>query len=94
MSIVAHFPVDEYPPHPAEAQLQAANIREQGMREALEPFATIAENFKGCGAPDNETCAIKFGLTYGDFRRAREALRPRDQEDPRPAIEGADDRNV
>lgn len=81
----------------AEAQLQAANTREQGMREALEKVKWLASDWRSpvMAAWDSARASL-LGGNRGSHPRdtmelglseiyevADEALRPRDHKDPR-----------
>ncbi len=51
----------------------------EDLREALKPFADIADFYDSCeqhpnGCPDSETTGEMVDLTVGDFRRVRAAL--------------------
>jgi hypothetical protein len=57
-----------------DTEADASVIR---LRGALEPFAKAAESADGDGIPDSAHAwesAMAMAVTYGDFRRARQAL--------------------
>lgn len=53
--------------------LRAAEEREKGLREALEPFAKCCEDWISDAADDEAW--VRFRLLIKDYRRARQALK-------------------